>query len=655
MKILRFQDNLSLGKTKVLTDSQSLIGDLNSSSKKYRLVAKIRATHSGYLLNNRVYPGAFMKDATETWVRPYRKPVLVNHNQHEGAPIGRVIGAEYHQLKHGEDFNRDYAKPSSGDDLGSGFIILNLSINDKDAIDRVMDGRYETVSTGHHTDRALCSICGNNWLTDSADSDSDGICEHRPGKKYTIEDKSRTCFLVGGKMTYDEVSYVNVPAQQNVKTLSINLEALENAITGKDSQVVFNSFEDGIVSQLRLVDSRGESMDLLLTPGKKDKLPDNYKQMKDAVVAFGDENMDTIFNNDDLTKTADKAVVEMIKEANVTQDEPVAKATDSVEQPVETVIVHEPEQTEPAVEQVAEAPVVVEPILSEEDMALYSVAKSIVDAGLLDEGTIDHEFSVDMIKDLATSFDAKLTTEQRKKLRASTFCGPDRSFPVPDCAHVTAARRLIGRAKLSEEQKKRVLSCVSRKAKSLSCDNAECQIMENEPVVKAPSVDSKVNADAVKAQDIILNLSKEKDSLTEQVKRLQSSLDAKISLCDEITKENTKLKADLIKETARQLAISRINLGKPGTIGINSKDKLDTYVEELSKRSLDSLRDSLADILPELDMLMRKGGAHTSLFRETKVEDPSKGKKDQTNVTRNAMDGRNEPNLKNKEDFLNDI
>lgn len=66
--------------------------------------------------------------------------------------------------------------------------------------------------------------------------------------------------------------------------------------------------------------------------------------------------------------------------------------------------------------------------------------------------------------------DAKLSTEQRKKLKSSTFCGPDRSFPVPDCAHVTAARRLIGRAKLSDAQKARVLSCVNGKAKKLGCD-----------------------------------------------------------------------------------------------------------------------------------------------------------------------------------------
>ena len=64
---------------------------------------------------------------------------------------------------------------------------------------------------------------------------------------------------------------------------------------------------------------------------------------------------------------------------------------------------------------------------------------------------------------------SRLSTEQRKKLKGSTFCGPDRSFPVPDCAHVTAARRLIGNYK-GEGNKEDILACVDRKEKSLNCE-----------------------------------------------------------------------------------------------------------------------------------------------------------------------------------------
>jgi len=80
--------------------------------------------------------------------------------------------------------------------------------------------------------------------------------------------------------------------------------------------------------------------------------------------------------------------------------------------------------------------------------------------------------------------DAKLSTEQRKKLSKSTFCGPDRSFPVPDCAHVTAARRLIGRYE-GPGNKDEILACVDRKAKALGCDSKK----EDKAVVEDPQED----------------------------------------------------------------------------------------------------------------------------------------------------------------------
>ena len=63
---------------------------------------------------------------------------------------------------------------------------------------------------------------------------------------------------------------------------------------------------------------------------------------------------------------------------------------------------------------------------------------------------------------------SRLSTEQRKKLKAGTFCGPDRSFPVPDCDHVIAARRMIDRYK-GEGSKDRIMACVERKAKQMKC------------------------------------------------------------------------------------------------------------------------------------------------------------------------------------------
>jgi len=79
------------------------------------------------------------------------------------------------------------------------------------------------------------------------------------------------------------------------------------------------------------------------------------------------------------------------------------------------------------------------------------------------------------MKDLIAKLEAcleeakKLTTKDRKKLRESTFCGPGRSFPVPDCKHVGTAKAYLGRSKFTPAQKKSIAACINRKAKQLGC------------------------------------------------------------------------------------------------------------------------------------------------------------------------------------------
>ena len=65
--------------------------------------------------------------------------------------------------------------------------------------------------------------------------------------------------------------------------------------------------------------------------------------------------------------------------------------------------------------------------------------------------------------------DKKLSTKKRNSLPESTFCGPGRSFPVPDCVHVSAALRFLGRAKVSESTKAKIRACVMRKSRNLGC------------------------------------------------------------------------------------------------------------------------------------------------------------------------------------------
>jgi len=59
-----------------------------------------------------------------------------------------------------------------------------------------------------------------------------------------------------------------------------------------------------------------------------------------------------------------------------------------------------------------------------------------------------------------------LSSKQRNALPDSTFAGPNRSFPVPDKAHVTAARRLLGRYK-GPGDKEAIKARIESRAKAL--------------------------------------------------------------------------------------------------------------------------------------------------------------------------------------------
>jgi hypothetical protein len=82
---------------------------------------------------------------------------------------------------------------------------------------------------------------------------------------------------------------------------------------------------------------------------------------------------------------------------------------------------------------------------------------------------------MERIKDVLGTLDKcieeakKLTTKERKALKSSTFCGPNRSFPVNDCKHVGTAKAYLGRSKFTPAQKKSIAACINRKAKQLGC------------------------------------------------------------------------------------------------------------------------------------------------------------------------------------------
>ncbi len=187
-------------KTKINKINSEMLSDSDGVKEGYSLVCDVDATHSGTLINNRVYPPDSMRKGIKSWTKPYKKPVLVNHDDTMD-PVGRVIKAKYEQTPRAIR-TMDY-KPILNKSDGYGYQRLTLKVTDPKAINKILDGRYDTVSVRMTTNHAWCSVCNSDWSLE-------GPCDHMPGKKYDGE----LAYFVTGDLSYKEVSFVNIPADE---------------------------------------------------------------------------------------------------------------------------------------------------------------------------------------------------------------------------------------------------------------------------------------------------------------------------------------------------------------------------------------------------------------------------------------------------------
>ena len=205
---VRFTDLFGMPeRSNMYSDANNLLEDLYSSINSPSFRVTIKATHSGYLLNNRVYPGSGVKAGAASWVSKdnggtagYDKPFLKHHDS-KSEPIGRIDSQKFVQLWEDDQFKNDWKNPDHGTKPGSGYIIISGTVSDKDAQQKILDGRYKTVSTGQSSNKAYCSICGHDWLSDS---DEEEVCNHRPGRVYDVDGVKYRAYLVTGKMKYME-------------------------------------------------------------------------------------------------------------------------------------------------------------------------------------------------------------------------------------------------------------------------------------------------------------------------------------------------------------------------------------------------------------------------------------------------------------------
>jgi len=518
---------------------------VSKEQAKVQLSATLDATRSGSIVNHRVYRAQHMRDSIPTWTQPYEKPVLTHHNS-TGDAIGRVRGARFEALVPRSDWETDHLTARIGSQ-GSGRTLLKTVVTDPDSIDKILDGRYSTVSVGFGTDSATCSICGEDWA-------SAGMffapCDHRPGKLYKIDEKSAfwtgkktkkeyPMYLITGRINNKEVSFVNMPAQGFAMVEKAKLIGEDSSIDESDLKTIMNMMYLGDAPERNALSS------LVLFDGYVDQelLVDDLvdKRVRNISVFSMPAAQD---DDDDLT------------------------CGDNVDTGDGT-----PE------------------LYSDEEFARLHILKNLYDSGLID---LSEEEAVE----IADFDDKKLTTGQRKKMSSSTFCGPNRSWPVPDCEHVRVARSFLGdpgkTKNLTASQKASVRACVNRKAKSLGCSGGKDDQDHNDggtvmPEPKDQNTDqgNKTTVDVLTEK--IETLSKtvqERDSkIADLEKQLQESQDAREKVHGELT--------DAL--VSQFVAMRRV---LDGDIP-EDEAKVKELVDKLKVRSVDSLRDAITDRAPK--------------------------------------------------------
>jgi hypothetical protein len=464
-KIIKYNDYVQINPDKRIyslekAEKIKIIDNMleSSSSGGRGLVITYDLSHSGRRINNRIYSTKGQQRGIDSLTEPYNKPILRNHDQ-SSEPIGRFIGGEFQDL-HQETANflqspkaiQDIHTAFAGDDPakiyntmkslnllnnkqwpGLGRMRVQANITDEDAIKKFMDGRYLTFSAGSTTDRHVCSICESDWTKDS-------ICEHRHGKVYDDE----TCVFITGDFLVLEGSVVNTPADDLSQMVHMELmDSLEGENTMIDKSIYLD--------EMILSDSKYSLEDpakLYLTNISKSSTPkisskEAMEKVKQTLIADFDSDI-IIYNKNNISLTANcTKELSMENEDNKPIEEPNVDVSEDLQESADSKT-REEEDTE--------APPPVAPEKEE--------IKKISDNS-------DWEFLDLALQGILFNTDHSLSEEQRAELPESSFCGPDRTFPIVSREHIDAAKKLIQKYNGSESLKEKLIQDLDLKLKSL--------------------------------------------------------------------------------------------------------------------------------------------------------------------------------------------
>lgn len=306
------------------------------------LIIEVAAIHEGMTANFNYYPAKALQESLESWVSPYPKPIIMNHDPYS-EPVGRVMAAKM-----------------SEESDGTPYVMLQVAITDPEAISKIVDQRYLTGSVGGSAKEANCSVCGADWAQASINNIP---CKHSRGKTY----KGKLCYREMNGIGFKEYSFVNMPADQrsNIRSIkteegedndgwvraarvfSLNMndeEILEfsestsdsNVLEGmkrKDANPIYMQLKGAFLSALAVAESEG---DLKETKEELDVDNETINQEEEDVLAVA-EGLSSDLAEPEVEEEEEEASTEEVteEEDELTEDEEVKEDEETEESEVE--------------------------------------------------------------------------------------------------------------------------------------------------------------------------------------------------------------------------------------------------------------------------------------------------------------------------------
>ena len=651
-----------------------------------KLVVAVAATHAGLPTGNMAfYTPDRMKSGLPSFTDGYPKPVLLHHND-SADPVGRVHRATYRDLSHKylepmsqfkeryggitfcdavQDLEKAFDQVNwimenmvpMKDYVGLGYGELDLHITDAIAAEKIVDQRYLTVSVGFTTDSMYCSNCHQDWA-------AEGFCEHERGKVY---DGKKT-LLIPGKFQYEEVSWVNSPADGQAQVLSLTetpslagelpevLETLRNTQDTICDPILFSVW-DGKVSRLdsfkKVAPARAQEVISVAkqNDNTQQEVPELIKAVTDDV-----EVEDTVVAADlpaDAKQDNEEAEKSEMKDQNINDNQEVPEETQVVDVVVESkdsghMSADEDEDDTPKKKKKRKAKKMSDDIEGEDVIELED-DQEVPEGYELMEDSVEVEDTKEVDPRTAIENDPDLTDAQKARKLFELSRQSDDSAPVEfevvevELVDPTNEDAKIKLAFTSEDSFTESLAQMTQEAVEANRVQLEdaCKVFgtklptfevedggyaEGTPLTKAQTqaqaealfldnvnklfidklidaMNTNINSDDARKElgNYIIDKLIEGaivDNIFADFNALQQELQDTREKLARITKSNRDFYASKQDDLARVVVALKVALKKPEFVDLND-EALVAKTKELKVRSVDSLEDSLSDLINE--------------------------------------------------------